>query len=93
MRVHRTWLSIVAAIALNLAAQAAPFVVFPKAGRLASQDGRFVVRNTDVEAQALDFVGAFHSLFLEETATGRTRKLCDYVGVAAWPGRRTTCSS
>ncbi|GEM_PF-902063 len=83
MRVHRTWLSIVAAIALNLAAQAAPFVVFPKAGHLASQDGRFVVRNTDVEAQPLEFVGAFHSLFLEETATGRTRKLCDYVGVAA----------
>ena len=83
MRVRRIWPCIVATIALNLAAQAAPFVVFPKAGHLASQDGRFVVRNFDAEAQPLDFAGAFHSLFLEETATGRTRKLCDYVGVAA----------
>jgi hypothetical protein len=83
MRVHRTWLYVAAIIALNLGAQAAPFVVFPKAGELASQDGRYVVRNIDPGAHPSEYVGTFHSLFLEEMATGRTRKLCDYVGVAA----------
>jgi hypothetical protein len=83
MRAHRTWLCVVAVIAFNLGAKAGPFVVFPKAGELASQDGRFVVRNSDPEAKPLEYVGTFHSLFLEETASGRTRKLCDYVGVAA----------
>lgn len=35
---------------------------------------------------ASDFVGTFHSLWLYELATGRSRKLCDYLGVAsaAW---------
>jgi hypothetical protein len=83
MRVHRTLLCVVAVIVFNIGAQAAPFVLFPKAGRLASQDGRFVVRNTDREIPLSEYVGTFHSLSLEETASGRTRKLCDYVGVAA----------
>ena len=35
-----------------------------------------------------EFVGTFRSLWLFEVATGRSRKLCDYVGVAAvgWSG-------
>lgn len=83
MRLHRTWLGVVAVIGFHLGVQAGPFVVFPKAGQLASQDGRFVVRNSDPEAEPLEYVGTFHSLLLEETASGRSRKLCDYVGVAA----------
>jgi hypothetical protein len=83
MRVHRTWLCVAAVIVFICGAQAAPFVVFPKAGQLASQDGRFVVRNTDPVVQSSEFGGTFHSLFLEETTSGRSRKLCDYVGVAA----------
>jgi hypothetical protein len=83
MRVHRTWLCVAALIAFNILAQAAPFVLFPKAGQLPSQDGRFVVRNADRVAHPSEYVGTFHSLFLEDTASGRTRKLCDYVGVAA----------
>jgi len=83
MRVHRTLLCLTAVIAFNTGAQAAPFVVFPKAGQLASQDGRFVVRNIDPVDHPSEYVGTFHSLFLEETASGRTRKLCDYIGVAA----------
>jgi len=83
MRIHRTWHCVVAVIAFNLAAQAGPFVVFPKAGQLRSQDGRFVLRNSDPEGQPSEYVGTFHSLFLKEMASGRTRKLCDYVGVAA----------
>jgi hypothetical protein len=63
--------------------QAVPFVVFPKAEQLASADGRFVVRNTDREAPLTELVGTFHFLFLEDTASGYSRKLCDYVGVAA----------
>jgi len=68
---------------LTAQALAAPFVVFPKAGRLVSPDGRFVVHDADREAAAADFVGTFHSLWLTEVATGRSRKLCDYLGVAA----------
>ncbi len=83
MRVRRTWLYVAAVIAFKIGAQAAPFVVFPTAGQLVSQDGRFVVRNTDPVAHPSEYVGTFHSLFLEEMASGRTRKLCDYVGVAA----------
>ena len=83
MRVHRAVVWVAAVIAFRILAQAAPFVVFPKAGELPSQDGRFVVRNSDREAPLSEYVGTFHSLFLEETASGRTRKLCDYVGVAA----------
>jgi len=60
-----------------------PFVVFPKAGELVSPDGRFVVRNEEHEGAGSDFVGTFRSLWLIEVATGRSRKLCDYIGVAA----------
>ena len=79
------WMAAIAAAILSLtsAAYAAPFVVFPKAGELRSVDGRYVVRNTERAAPMADFAGTFHSLYLEETATGRVRKLCDYVGVAA----------
>ncbi|MGO9086647.1 MAG: hypothetical protein ACLP6G_07985 [Terriglobales bacterium] len=62
---------------------AAPFVLFPKAGELVSPDGRFVVRNAERQASASEFDGTFHALWLLEVATGRSRKLCDYVGVAA----------
>lgn len=62
---------------------AAPFTLFPKAGHLASPDGRFEVRDVDLREPGSEFYGIFHSLWLDETATGRSRKLCDYVGVAA----------
>jgi len=68
---------------------AAPFILFPKAGRLASPDERFEVRDVDQASAAGEFSGVFHSLWLIELATGRSRKLCDYVGVAAvaWSGK------
>lgn len=62
---------------------AAPFTLFPKAGHLASPDGRFEVRDVDLREPGSEFSGIFHALWLVETATGRSRKLCDYVGVAA----------
>lgn len=83
MRVCQALLCVAALLAFNLAAHAAPFVVFPKAGQLPSPNGRFVVRNTDRDAPLSEYLGTFHSLFLEEASSGRTRKLCDYVGVAA----------
>ncbi|HET6179781.1 MAG TPA: hypothetical protein VFE61_22860 [Candidatus Sulfotelmatobacter sp.] len=64
-------------------ALASQFVVFPKAGELVSPDGRYVVHNAEREGSASDFIGTFHSLWLTEQATGRSRKLCDYLGVAA----------
>ncbi len=73
----------VAAALWCVAAFATPFVVLPKAGQLMSPDGRLVVRNVEHEGAASDFIGTFHSLWLTELATGRSRKLCDYLGVAA----------
>ncbi len=67
----------------SLGASTAQFGVFPKANELVSPDGRFAVRNIDPQGSASDFLGTFHSLWLFERATGRSRKLCDYVGVAA----------
>ena len=84
MRSWRMMLCVLAVVIMaELRAPAAPFVVFPKAGELVSPDGRFVVRNAEREGAASEFIGTFHSLWLTETATGRSRKLCDYVGVAA----------
>jgi len=73
---------------LGRQAFAAPFVLFPKAGRLVSPNGQFEVRDADRPGAATDFVGAFHSLWLIDVSTGRSRKLCDYLGVAAvaWSG-------
>lgn len=70
-------------VVLVAAAMAESFVVFPQTGQLVSPDGRFVVRNVDREAGATEFVGTFHALWMIEVATGRSRKLCDYLGVAA----------
>jgi len=72
-----------AVLVFAIAAQATPFVVFPKAGQLPSPDGRFILRNADRKAPLSEYVGTFHSLILEETGSGRSRELCDYVGVAA----------
>lgn len=65
-----------------------PFVLFPKAGQLTSPDGRFVVSTAQRQALPSEFAGTFDSLWLTEVSTSRTRKLCDYFGVAAvaWSG-------
>jgi len=60
-----------------------PFVVFPQAGELVSPDHRFTLRNVDPADPGSEFVGTFHSLWLTDLSTNRSRKLCDYVGVAA----------
>jgi hypothetical protein len=73
---------------LIVSASAVPFVLFPKAGKLPSPDGRFEVRNANRNGSDKDFIGTSHSLWLVESATGRARKLCNYLGVAAvtWSG-------
>lgn len=74
----------VALAALTIQATAAgPFVVFPQAGELISPDRQFTVRNIEAPDPGSEFVGAFHSLWLTNLATNQSRKLCDYVGVAA----------
>ncbi len=83
LRPRRMLVSAVFVALLCVESFAAPFVVFPKAGELVSPDGRFVVRNAEREGAPSDFVGTFHSLWLIEVASGRSRKLCDYLGVAA----------
>jgi len=69
-------------------AKAAPFVLFPKGGKLPSPNGRFEVRNAERNGSDKEFIGTSHSLWLVESASGRARKLCDYLGVAAvaWSG-------
>ncbi len=69
--------------ALTGSASAGPFVLFPKAGELSSPDGSYVVRNAEPAAAATEFVGISHSLWLIDVATHRSRRLCDYLGVAA----------
>ena len=69
--------------ALIVSAYAEPFVLFPKASQLLSPDGRFVVRNQERDGSDKEFIGTSHSLWLIEAATGRSRKLCDYLGIAA----------
>jgi hypothetical protein len=71
------------AICLALHVHAAPFSMFPKAGRLLSPDGRFEVRDVAPESSAGELVGASHSLWLTELPTGHSQKLCDYLGLAA----------
>lgn len=84
MRSWRLTLAVPVMVAILIVqAHANPFVVFPKAGELVSPDGRYVVRNEEHERAGSDFVGTFRSLWLIEVTTGRSRKLCDYIGVAA----------
>ncbi len=80
--------SVFVLLAVLVAAAEGPFVLFPKAGELVSPDHRFVVRNVDAQHSASEFAGTFHSLWLTDTASGRSRKICDYVGLAAaaWSG-------
>jgi hypothetical protein len=55
------------------------FRVFPEEKQLVSPDGRFVITSEDPIRSSADFSGILHSLYLEERATGRKRKLYDYV--------------
>ena len=88
MRLSRTILALTVLIAGSSVGtlHASQFVLFPKASEIISPNGRYAVRNVDAAGSASDFVGTFHSLWLFELPTGRSRKLCDYVGVAsaAW---------
>jgi hypothetical protein len=70
-------------VSFCLTAPAVPFVVFPKASQLVSPNGQLVVRDQVREGAATDFLGTSHSLWLVELATGRSRKICDYTGLAA----------
>lgn len=79
---HKFLLAVVV-FALEIPAYTAPFSIFPKAERLISPDGRFEVRDLAPQSSAGELVGASHSLWLTELSTGRSRKLCDYLGLAA----------
>jgi hypothetical protein len=83
MRNYRLALFLAVFGSLVVPAYAGPFALFPKAGRLVSPDGRFEVHDIDQREPGSEFFGVFHSLWLIETATGHSRKLCDYVGIAA----------
>lgn len=78
-----TLFPIVLAAGLQVPSYAVAFSIFPKAARLVSPNGRFEVRDVAPENSAGELVGASHSLWLDEVSTGRSRKLCDYIGLAA----------
>ena len=87
---RNVWVCSILVLATSLLACAEKFVTFPESKELPSPDGKFVVRNFDRGAQASsEIVGAFHALVLEERATGKTRRLLNYVRrvAVAWaPG-------
>lgn len=70
-------------VVLPITSVAAPFAMFPKAGRVVSPDGRFEIRDVDRVDIPGELVGNPRSLWVTDLATGRSRKLCDYFGVAA----------
>ena len=80
---RRMFLLVLAGLAFSIPALSGQFVVFPKANVLQSPDGRYEVRNDVAHHAATEFTGMFNSLWLVEISTGRSRKLYDYVGVAA----------
>jgi len=69
-------------------ASAEQFTLFPDRKEMHSPDGRFVVRSIEHSVTANEFSGVFRTLVLEEAATGKVRKLYDYVGrvAVAWSG-------
>ena len=69
--------------AVPMPSTAAPFAMFPEVGRLISPDGRFEVRNVEPSGAPGEFIATSRSLWVTEIATGRSRKLCDYLGLAA----------
>ena len=71
------------AICVAVHVHAATFSMFPATGRLVSPDGRFEVRDLAPGSAAGELVSPPHSLWLTELSTGRSRKLCDYLGLAA----------
>jgi hypothetical protein len=83
----------VVAILLVAPAGAQRFSTFPDRSELRSPDGRFLIRSVDHAASASDFSGLFRSLVLEETRSGRSWALYNYVNYvgrvgAAWSGNR-----
>src|SRR4029077_17302382 len=69
----------VVAFLLVARAGAQQFTTFRDRPELRSPDGRFLIRSVDHAASASDFSGLFRSLVLEETRSGRSWALYNYV--------------
>lgn len=81
-------LGLVVCLLVGEAFGAGPFVTFPNSGTLTSPNHRYSISSVANDGSARDFSGTFQSLLLTDLTTGRSRKLCDYFGVAAvaWSG-------
>jgi len=89
MKTHRRCLVVLLLLAMGCpVARAEQFTVFPDRKELRSPDGHFVIRSVDRSSRPGELTGIFHTLVIEEPATGSVRKLYDYVGRAAvaWSG-------
>jgi hypothetical protein len=85
---RRVLVCVLITVVSELAVLGQQFATFPESRELPSPDGRYLIRNLDANPAPQQFSGVFHSLFLEQRATGRSRKLCDYVRrvAVAWSG-------
>jgi hypothetical protein len=87
MKTHGRCLVVLLLLAMGCpVATAEQFTVFPDRKELRSPDGRFVIRSVDQSSRPGELTGIFHTLVIEEPATGSVRKLYDYVGrvAVAW---------
>jgi hypothetical protein len=83
MKITRILICLLAVLAGTTSVAAEKFVMFPVSRELPSPDGKFSIRSFDHARVQGEFTGAFHSLLLEERATGSSRKLCDYLRIMA----------
>jgi hypothetical protein len=90
MRFNCSQLCIAVILAFEVVAQAAPFVVFPKAGQLRSPDGRFVVRNIDREAPLSEYVGPSTPYSLRRLPAASLANSVTTWAWQRWPGPRMT---
>src|SRR5215831_16810073 len=88
MRSRRVLARVVISVVSELAVFGERVATFPERKELPSPDGQYLIRNVDWNPPMQQFSGMFHSLLLEERATGRSQKLCDYVRrvAVAWSG-------
>ncbi|HUM04138.1 MAG TPA: hypothetical protein VLT90_01680 [Terriglobales bacterium] len=88
MRTRRLPSAVVLYLCALAPAFAETFATFPDQKELPSPDNRYVIRSLDAGHAPSDFTGMFHSLIVEDRATGNVRRLCDYLHKisVAWSG-------
>lgn len=79
----RCWFGLGLLFGILATSAGGPFKTFPDQQELLSPDGRYTIRSENPSRLPSEITGTFHTLYVEERATGRRRKLYDYVRRAA----------